>query len=139
MGDATSLPGQALTYDPEGKLSTDTTTAGTQTNVYDTTGTLLLQTDPTDGSTLYLGDTELHEAPGSSTVTATRTYSAGSTPIAEQTTASGTDETYSLNADVDGTVDLEVNVNTGAVTRRYADPFGNPLCGTGRARTRTGS
>lgn len=88
-GDTTSRPGQTLTYDSAGRLSTVTAGSDTQSLVYDASGSLLLQSDPVSGSTLYLGDTELHVAAGSSTVTAVRTYSANGTPIAERTTTAG--------------------------------------------------
>jgi RHS repeat-associated protein len=131
-GDTTSRPGQTLTYDKQGKLSTVTAGATTQTNIYDPAGGLLLQTDPTNGTTLYLGDTELHVAPGTTTASAVRTYSAGGVPVAERTTVAGvTGSTlFWLTTDIDGTVDTEINASTAAVTHRYSDPYGN-IRGTG--------
>ena len=61
-GDTTTRPGQTLTYDDTGKLSTVTTGGVTQSNIYDASGTLLMQSDPTTGTTLFMGDTELHIA-----------------------------------------------------------------------------
>ena len=58
-------------------------------------------------------------------MTATRTYSIGSTPVVERSTETGSNKVTALNTDVDGTADLEVNTISGAVTRRYTDPFGN--------------
>lgn len=57
--------------DANGKLSTVVVGSNTQSNVYDPSANLLLQTDGTAGTTLYAGDTQLHVAPGA---TATRTY-----------------------------------------------------------------
>jgi RHS repeat-associated protein len=57
-----------------------------------------------------------------------RTYSSpDGAPVAERTTADGaTGSTlYWVAANVDGTVDLEVDAGTGTVTRRYTDPYGN--------------
>jgi hypothetical protein len=54
---------QTLAYNQVGKL--DTVTAGTssQSNVYDANGPPS-QNDPTNGATLFLGDTQLHQAAG---------------------------------------------------------------------------
>jgi RHS repeat-associated protein len=86
--------------------------------------------DPVTGSTLYAGDTELHQAAGSSTVSATRTYAgAGGVPVAERDTVAGQSGStlYWLFTDVDGTPVVQVNSSTGAVAHRYTDPFGNPV------------
>jgi hypothetical protein len=72
-----------------GKIASVTAGSASESNVYDASGNLLLQTDSTTGSTLFLGATELHETTGSSTASAVRTYSANGTPIAERTTAVG--------------------------------------------------
>ncbi|TFC22102.1 hypothetical protein E3O55_18975 [Cryobacterium sp. MDB1-18-2] len=125
-GNTTTRPAQTLTYDATGKLGTVTAGAVTQSNVYDASGSLLLQTDATTGSTLYLGDTELHVAPGSTTASAVRTYAPLGTPIAERTTVAGVSGSVAtwVTTNIDGTADLEAAVTTGAVTRRYADPYG---------------
>lgn len=125
-GDTTTRPGQTLTYDPHGKLASVTTSAGTQSNVYDASGTLLLRTDQT-GSTLYLGETELHVAAGSSQVSAVRTYTLAGKPVAERITQPGVSGSTVawLGTDVDGTADVQVDATSGAITRRYVDPFGN--------------
>ena len=90
-GDTTIRPGESITYDVTGKPTSNTTvaTGKVQTSVYDAAGNLLLQNDPTTGVTAYLGDTQLHVAVGSSTVTATRTYTVNGIPVAERTTAAG--------------------------------------------------
>ncbi|SEA34004.1 toxin C-terminal domain-containing protein [Leifsonia sp. 21MFCrub1.1] len=126
-GNTTTRPGQTLTFDANGKLSTVSAGGATQTSVYDASGALLLQTDPTNGTTLYIGDTELRVAPGSSTASAVRTYAIGGTPVAERTTKAGVAGSVLLwiSGDANHTQDLEVNSNNGAITRRYADPYGN--------------
>lgn len=126
-GDTTTRNGQALTYTPTGKISTITSGSNTQTDIYDAAGTLLLQQDPTDGATLFLGDTQLRQAAGSTSTSVVRTYSANGQPIAERTAAAGA-TTSTLNwisTDIDGTADLEIGATTGTVKHRYQDPYGN--------------
>lgn len=129
-GNTLTRPGQTLAYDARGNLGTVTLTANgqQQTSIYDADGNLLTQTDPTTGTTAYLGDTELHQAPGTSTVTATRTYTLNGTPVAERDTTAGvTGSTlYFLDPDHLGTATVEDKATTGTVTRRYQDPYGNP-------------
>ncbi|MEN0083821.1 MAG: RHS repeat-associated core domain-containing protein [Leifsonia sp.] len=126
-GNTTTRPGQTLAFDATGKLSTVTAGAASQTSVYDASGTLLLQSDPTTGTTLYLGETELHVAAGSTAVSAVRTYSFNGTPVAERSTTPGgsTATTTWVSGDANHTQDIEVNPTSGAVTRRYVDPYGN--------------
>lgn len=127
-GATLTRPGDTITYDPTDKPTKVVTPAGTQTDVYDAAGTLLLQVDPVNGATLYKGDTELHQSTGSSTVTAVRTYTGpGGRPVAERTTDStGTATLTWLFTDVDRTVTGQVNSTTWTITHRHVDPFGNP-------------
>lgn len=129
-GETTSRPGQTLNWNAEGKLAKATAAAGAVSNIYDADGNLLEQVDPSSGTTLFLGDTELHIAPGSTTVTGTRTYTAYGMPIAERSTtvaAPTTSRLYWLDADPfgQGTAADEVDALSLAVKRRYLDPFGN--------------
>ena len=133
-GSTTVRPGQSITYDATGKpvSNTNTATGQAQISVFDASGNLLVVNDPTAGITAYLGDTQLHVAVGSQTVTATRTYTAGSVPVAERTTSAGVAGS-TLNwlcVDAQNTASVEVNATTGAVTRRYQDPFGANRAGT---------
>lgn len=130
VGDTTARPNQALSYDAEGKLSTVSVNGKTQSNIYDADGNLLLQSDPTSGSTLYLGMTEVHQNAGSTATTATRTYSINGTPVDERTTTSGTNKVFSIDTDIDGTSDLEVGASDKSITRRWVDPFGNQRGGS---------
>ncbi|MGA1836042.1 RHS repeat-associated core domain-containing protein [Herbiconiux sp. 11R-BC] len=133
-GNTLTRPGQTLTYSPTGKIQTLTAGAGssaiTQTNVYTADGSLLLQTDPTHGTTVFAGDTEIHVATGSNpgAATAVRTYNVNGTPIAERTTKAGTLNGVLrwLSTDIDGTADLEIGATDGTVTHRLTDPYGNP-------------
>ncbi|TFC22096.1 hypothetical protein E3O55_18945 [Cryobacterium sp. MDB1-18-2] len=54
-GNTTTRPAQTLIYDATGNLSMVTASAVTQSNVYDASGSPLVQTDATSGSTLFLG------------------------------------------------------------------------------------
>ncbi|PZF62146.1 hypothetical protein DEI92_01150 [Curtobacterium sp. MCBD17_034] len=126
-GDTTSLDGRAVAYDADGGVQSITAADGGQVqgDVHDANGRLLLQDDRVDGASLVVGDTELHQAPGSTTVTASRTYSVRGITVAERDTdGTGAATVWLLDADVDGTVDLESNSRTGAVVRRWFDPFG---------------
>jgi RHS repeat-associated protein len=131
-GNTIARPGQTLSYDAEGKISTVTEGSDSQSNVYDSSGNLLLQTDSTIGTTLYLGATQLHLAAGASTPSAVRTYSVDGVPVAEQSTVagvSGSTVTW-LGADAQSTVDLQMNVSTGSVAERLQDPFGQARGGS---------
>ena len=129
-GDTTARGTGTVGWNQIGKAATVTQGTTSQSNIYNADGALLLQTDTTAGATLTMGTTELHIAAGSSTVTATRTYSRGDTPIAERSTATGSVVQTWLLADKQNTVYGQVNDTTGALTLRRQDPFGN---------TRTGS
>ena len=54
-GDTTTRPGQTITYDPEGKVSTIRDGTNTESDIYDADGNLLLQMDSATGSTLFNG------------------------------------------------------------------------------------
>jgi RHS repeat-associated protein len=102
---------------------TSITEAGntTASYVYDADGNLLLQTDGTT-STLYLPDEQVTDANG--TLSAVRYYSIGGVTVAARTSSGGI---YYLTGDSQGTDDLAINASTLAVTRRYYDPYGNPV------------
>jgi RHS repeat-associated protein len=124
-GNTIGRDGQTLAYDELGKLSSLTDGSRTQSNVYTASGSLLLQVDSTSGATLFLGDTELHRATGSSVSTATRTYSLAGAPVAERSTDTAGVNTYNwLGTDAQGTAQVEVDTATGATTVRNQDPFG---------------
>jgi RHS repeat-associated protein len=129
-GQTTSRSNQTLTWNAEGRLTGVAVGSASVSNVYDADGNLLLQTDSTAGTTLFLGDTELHIATGSTTVTATRTYTINGMPIAERSTTAAaptTSKLYWLDASALGqnTAGDEVDATTLATTHRYLDPFGN--------------
>jgi RHS repeat-associated protein len=130
-GDTTSITApsdtQTLNWNDAGQLGSVTSTGGpdpgTTSYVYDASGNLLLQSDP--GSvTVYLSDEQLAENTATGAVTATRYYSIGSVTVAART--SGGDVQY-LTGDQQGTGTLAIDAGTLAVTRRYYDPYGNPI------------
>lgn len=124
-GNTTQSGETALAYDEHGRILSATVGPQRQSNVYDADGNLLLQTDPKNGATLYLGDTELHVDAGASTTTATRTYALAGVTVAERNTSTGTSTVSAIDTDIDGNADLATDVLTGAVARRWFDPFGN--------------
>ncbi|WP_022888769.1 hypothetical protein [Agromyces italicus] len=115
-----------LAYDPLGRMTSFTAGTRTQKNVFDAEGNLLLRVDSSEGSTLFLGDTELRKAAGSSSTTGVRTYEFGGMPVAERVSVAGssTNKVLWLSPDHVGTVGLQVNSASGAITRRWADPYG---------------
>jgi RHS repeat-associated protein len=128
-GDTTALPGHTITYDTTDHPKTQKIAGVTETDIYDADGNLLLQSDPTTGATAYLGDTQLHAAAGSSTITGSRTYTFNGQPIAERDTTAGTTGStlYFTDSNTQNTITALLNTTTAAVTtRRYLDPYGNP-------------
>ncbi|MGI8882512.1 MAG: RHS repeat-associated core domain-containing protein [Jatrophihabitans sp.] len=130
-GRTTTRPGQQLAYNPDGRLASITLPGGAQqTRIYNADGTLLLQTDPTTGATLYLDDTEIHAAPGAATpadCTATRTYPDAGMTVAERDTTTGTTGSTLVFLDTNPQRTATATINTtDTVTRRYYDPYGNP-------------
>lgn len=129
-GDTTNRGTGTVAWNAMGRPATVTQGSTTQSDVYDAGGNLLLQTDTTSGSTLFLGATELHIAAGSSTLTATRTYSRGSTPVAERSNQSGSMVLTWLLADQQNTVAAQLVDSSGGLTMRRQDPFGQSRTGT---------
>jgi RHS repeat-associated protein len=124
---------QSLSWNDAGQLASDTTTgahAGTTSYVYDADGNLLLQSDP-GTATLYLPDEQLVENTATGTVTGTRYYAIGGTTIAARTSTyedgSYTSDVQYLIGDQQGTALLAIDYASLDVTRRYYDPYGNPV------------
>ncbi|MGW1875658.1 RHS repeat-associated core domain-containing protein [Streptomyces sp. NPDC001975] len=111
---------QSLVWNDQGKLATDTTSAGTTSYLYGTDGNLVLRTDPGQ-ATLFLGDEQLVENTSTSALSGTRYYSIGGTPVAER---SSTGDIQYLIPDRQGTDSLAVDYQTLTVTRRQYLPFG---------------
>jgi RHS repeat-associated protein len=129
-GNTTDRGTGTVTWNAIGKPATVSQGTTTQSDVYNSDDDLLLQTDTVSGATLFLGPTELHIAAGSSTVTATRTYTRGTTPVAERSTRSGSAVLTWLLADQQGTVTAQLADSSGTLTARRQDPYGQARSGT---------
>jgi RHS repeat-associated protein len=127
-GNTTTITGgalgdQTLTWNKQGKLATDQTSAGTTTYVYDADGNLLARRDPAT-TTLYLGDTQLVRNTTTQTITGTRYYTLGGATIAAR---SSDGEVTCLIPDRQGTDQLAIDTTPSqTVTRRQYLPFGQP-------------
>jgi len=122
-GNTTRRPGasggQALEWDAEGLLSTVTENGKTTSYVYDAEGNQIIRHDP-DGSTLFVGDNELHvDANGA--VTSVRYYSFSGQTVAVR---SSNGKLSWLGLDQHGTAQLAVDADTQAVQRDRSTPFG---------------
>ncbi|MEV7365473.1 polymorphic toxin-type HINT domain-containing protein [Streptomyces sp. NPDC091299] len=114
---------QTLDWDDENHLTKVTNADGTTASyLYDAEGNRLLSRDGT-GTTLYLGDTEVHLAKGASTPTGTRYYTWAGQTIAVRTSSGGLQWQVT---DAHDTAETAVDATTQAITRRRLDPFGNP-------------
>jgi RHS repeat-associated protein len=130
-GQLTSVTGssedQSLSWNPTGTLASDKVTpssgtAAATSYIYDADGNLLIQKDP-DSTTLFLKDEELVLNDSTDTVTGTRFYALGGVTTAVRT---GSDVSY-LIGDEQGTDTIAIAATTLTVTRRYYDPYGDPI------------
>ncbi|MFC0531690.1 RHS repeat domain-containing protein [Phytohabitans kaempferiae] len=112
--------GQTLTWDTEGHVSTVTKDGVTTSYLYDAGGSRLIRRDPS-GTTLYLGETELHLAPGGA-VTGTRYYSFAGRTIAVRTSADN--KLHWLALDHHGTPEIAIEASSQDVKRRRHTPYG---------------
>ena len=79
--------------------------------MYNVDGSILLRTNSAEGASLFVGDTVLSQAVGSSVVAGVRTHSgADGKPIAEKSAKTGTTGTTLtwLFSNLEGTVDVTV-------------------------------
>jgi RHS repeat-associated protein len=119
---------QALTWNDAGQLTQDAVTpAGGSARdagyVYDADGDLLLTADP-GTTTLYLADEQLSLNTSTGTVTGTRFYDLNGVTVAARTGASSL--AY-LAGDQEGTASVAIDSASLTITRRYYDPYGNPV------------
>jgi RHS repeat-associated protein len=121
---------QALTWDVQGNLASDTEGTRTTGYVYDADGNLLIRRAPNGNgeSVIYLGTTEIHVKTSGSTTTTwqNRSYTLGDSGpvIGERTTQPGTPALSWLTGDQHGTSTLSMDAATQAITNRYTTPFG---------------
>jgi RHS repeat-associated protein len=133
-GHVTSIaatPGtRTLAWSDAGQLTSVTAAGGpspgTASYAYDADGSLLLQQDASPGlATLYLAGEQLTETTGATPVfSSARYYAIGGATVAVRT--SDGQVTY-LAGNQQGTATLAVNAASLAATRRYFDPYGNPV------------
>ncbi|WP_328912232.1 MULTISPECIES: RHS repeat domain-containing protein [unclassified Streptomyces] len=111
-----------LVWDDEGHLASDTKSDGTSASyLYDADGNRLLTRDDT-GTTVYLGDTELHLDKGTTHTTATRYY----TWLGQTVAVRSSDGSFKWTlSDAHDTGTTQIDATTQAVTHRRTDPFGN--------------
>ena len=121
-GGTTGRDGQTIAYDETGRLSSVTAGSSTEKSLYTADGTLLMRWGGTDGASLFLGDTTVRNKAG--VTTGIRSYAVAGITIAERVSGTGGGLRW-LSPDPVGTVGLQINVATGAVTRRWMDPFGS--------------
>jgi RHS repeat-associated protein len=117
---------QQLTWNNQDKLAAATDNQGDSSSyIYDASGNLLLQTDNTNTTTLYLPDEQLvattNPSTGTVTVTGTRYYTIGGVTAAARTSA-GTIQ-Y-LTGDQHGTSMAALDSATLTASHRYYTPFG---------------
>ncbi|AXL13373.1 hypothetical protein DXT68_15470 [Microbacterium foliorum] len=141
-GNMTGRPGQTITFNDVGKVSKVVAGSVTQNTVYNVDGSILLRTNTSEGATLFVGDTVLSQANGSTVVAGVRTYSgAEGKPIAEKSAKSGTTGTTLtwLFSNLEGTVDVRtVATAAGTTTRTFRDPYGAPIGSSGVWSSGTG-
>lgn len=113
-------PTQTLTWNAEGRLASNTTSAGTSTYIYDAAGNRLARKDP-GKTTLYAGSDELTRDTATDKVTGTRYYATpGGTTIVRTSTGK---LTY-VAADHHNTGTTAIDATTLTVQRRTTKPFG---------------
>ncbi|HEY3607053.1 MAG TPA: RHS repeat-associated core domain-containing protein [Pseudonocardiaceae bacterium] len=117
---------QTLTWSPQGRMTSDTTTPGDNTTqVNDADGNQLITRDSTTNTdTLYLPGEQLAYNTKTGTTTGIRHYTDGAATIAER--VGGGNPQY-LVGDQHGTNQLSIDSVTMNTTRRQMDPYGNQI------------
>jgi RHS repeat-associated protein len=118
------LPGLSkITYTPQGQVASDTTSSGTTSYIYDANGNLLIQADPSS-TTLYADAGAEQITLTGSTLTGVRLLAApDGVTVTESSSGTGS---YQI-ANQQGTALEDVQAVSLTVTRRYYDPWGEPV------------
>lgn len=128
-GQITALDGKTFTWDVLHRLTSTTVAsgaaAGTTSSAFDASNMRILRTDHTGARTLYLPGQEL--TTNTSGSTATRYITQGGATVAVRSAIG----TRLVAADIQGTPQISVVPATGAVTRRWATPYGAERTTTG--------
>ncbi|MGN7979444.1 RHS repeat-associated core domain-containing protein [Microbacterium sp. 22195] len=118
---------QVLGYDDSGRLASVVDGSSAEKSIYTADGDLLLRYGGSDGASLFLGSTIVRDVAG--VKSGVRSYAIAGLTVAERTSGSG-GELWWLSPDPVGTVGMQINAATGAVTRRWMDPYGVPRGGS---------
>jgi RHS repeat-associated protein len=131
---ATGATSRTYTWDHAGRLSAD----GGTSYIYDADGNLLITQSASGIATLHLADEDItvKTANGATTnLSATRYYSIAGQIAASMTvtTSNGLASTSIdyLTSDIAGTPTLAIDSVSLALTRRWYDPYGNPVSSAG--------
>jgi RHS repeat-associated protein len=111
---------EVLDWDAEGRLSGTTKGAATTGAIYDADGKRLLRRDAS-GTTLYLGETEIHLDKAGQTVSGTRYYGFGERVVAVRSA----DKLSWLLGDLQGTPTTSIDSVTQVVQKRRVLPYGD--------------
>lgn len=121
-------------YGPDGTLASAThSTNGTTRYIRDAAGTILLRQDPTS-TTLYLPMQDITRDNTTGLITPIRNYTFNGQQVSTRT---GINDPQYLLSDLNHTNQLSVAPTTWTTTRRYLDPYGNPLTPTTLPGNRT--
>jgi RHS repeat-associated protein len=112
---------ETMTWDPQGHLASTEQSGDLTEFLYDAEGNRVLRDGP-DGMTLFMPGMEVHQAAGSTTVTATRYIELPGRITYVETTGSPAE--YQVS-DHQETANHSINPATGVVTHRRLDPYGN--------------
>ncbi|MGN7979446.1 RHS repeat-associated core domain-containing protein [Microbacterium sp. 22195] len=113
--------GQVLGYDDSGRLASVVDGSSAEKSIYTADGDLLLRYGGSDGASLFLGSTIVRDVAG--VKSGVRSYAIAGLTIAERTSGTG-GGLWWLSPDPVGTVGMQINAASGAVTRRWMDPYG---------------
>ncbi len=110
---------EILDWDAEGRLSGSKKGTAESSAIYDTEGNRLIRRD-SSGTTLYVGETEIHLDKTGTTVTGTRYYSFGDRLVGVR--ANG--KLSWLFSDLHGSPNTAIDAATQSVQRRRTTPYG---------------
>jgi RHS repeat-associated protein len=113
---------QTIAYDEHQLIKSVTSPSNSVSYVHDADGNQLLRRNA-DSTTLFLPGQEIARS-SSGTVSVTRYYTHGGVVVAERVNRGNP---IYLMSDLHGTNEIAYRPDTGKVTRRYLDPYGNPL------------
>lgn len=113
---------QTIAYDEHDLIKSVSSPTNSVSYVHDADGNQLLRRDA-DSTTLFLPGQEITRS-SSGTVSVTRYYAHGGMVVAERIDRGNP---IYLMSDLHGTNQVAYRPDTGKVTRRYLDPYGNPL------------